>query len=301
MPEVNPPLTFAAHGAIENFFVPVTGHYLLTAAGAQGGEGGAAGGKGAYVEGTFFLRQGDVLQFVVGKQGGRSLAATGGPEHPPCGGGGGGGTFVWKCASDGKTPVWPLLVAGGGGGGGTETGGDGHAAIETRAKAETGMIIALGHGGVTNPCCHFGGGGGAGWLSPGANGPGPIYCRGGARWAGGDGVSYGQMSGGTGGFGGGGGGGFLGYAAGGGGGFGGGFGGGQVESHSGLVRRSGGGSSYNSGRNPINRSGCQEGDGRATIAALVKTIISQESSVPDSGSPFTAKAGQFGPTTNPER
>jgi hypothetical protein len=293
MPKVIHPVTFAAHGSVDSYVVPVTGNYLIAATGAQGGAGGAAGGKGASVEGTFYLKKGDLLFFVVGKQGDRGRAATFGPEHPACGGGGGGGTFVWKATPSGNLPSWPLLVAGGGGGGGSEAGGDGRAGMDTGAQAETGVPNANGHGGVTNPCCHFGGGGGAGWLSPGASGPGPIYCHGGAHWVGGPGVFYGEMGGGAGGFGGGGGGGFLGYAAGGGGGFGGGFGGGQVESQLNRVRRSGGGSSYNAGLNQINRSGYHEGDGYATIAAATQPIVLEAPPSADSGTPFEAKATEL--------
>jgi hypothetical protein len=273
MPKVVLPATFVASSALRSYLIPVTGNYLITGAGAQGGDGGAPGGKGAFVQGMFYLRQGDVLQIIVGRQGGPGRAATFRPEHPPCGGGGGGGTFVWKGTRDGTMPAWPLLVAGGGGGGGRDEGGDGQASLQTEAKARTGLASPNGHGGITNPCVHFGGGSGAGWLSAGAQGPGPIYCHGGTHWAGGPGIGYAEMAGGDGGFGGGGGGGFLGYAAGGGGGFGGGFGGGLVESHSHRVLRSGGGSSYNAGLNQINLSGQHFGQGCVTITAVPTPIV----------------------------
>lgn len=289
MSKVLHPVVFDATRAPCSFVVPFTGNYVISAAGAQGGAGEGPGGKGAFVQGTFYLKKGDVLYIVVGGQGQPSHAAPFGPDHPPCGGGGGGGTFVWKGTLAGTIPAWPLLVAGGGGGGGSEAGGDGRAATETNAHPESAVTHTNGHGGLTNPCCYFGGGGGAGWLSPGAHGPGPIYCRGGTHWGGGAGVTYGEMAGGDGGFGGGGGGGFLGYAAGGGGGFGGGFGGGQVESHIHRVRRSGGGSSYNAGLDQTNHSGCRTGDGRVTIIAVLKPIVLQATAPDDSGTPFATK------------
>ena len=292
MPKVVHPVIFDATRALCSYIVPFTGNYVIAAAGAQGGTGAEAGGKGAFVQGTFYLRKSEVLYIVVGSQGGGGRVTPFGPDHPACGGGGGGGTFVWKATATGTIPAWPLLVAGGGGGGGSEPGGDGRTGIEATPQGEAGIPAASGHGGAVNPCCHFGGGGGAGWLSPGSNGPGPIYCRGGNHWLGGDGVIYGHMAGGDGGFGGGGGGGFLGYAAGGGGGFSGGCGGGQVESTLNRVRRSGGGSSYNSGLDQTNHSGCRAGDGRVTITAVATPIVLQASPSADSGTPFEAKASE---------
>src|SRR6187549_2215838 len=155
MPKVVHPVIFDVSNAPCSYVVPLTGNYVVAAAGAQGGAGAEAGGKGAFVQGTFYLRKGDILYVIVGCQGGPSQAATFGPDHPPCGGGGGGGTFVWKGTPAGTMPAWPLLVAGGGGGGGSEPGGDGRAGIETAARAEIGVPNTNGYGGVTNPCCHF--------------------------------------------------------------------------------------------------------------------------------------------------
>jgi hypothetical protein len=290
MPKVILPVTFVACGAIRSYVVPVTGNYLIAAAGAQGGDGGAPGGKGAFVQGMFYLRQSDVLHVVVGRQGGPGRVANFRTEHPPCGGGGGGGTFVWKGTRDGTMPAWPLLVAGGGGGGGREEGGDARAAVLTETKTQTGLASTYGHGGITNPCGHFGGGGGAGWLSAGAQGPGPIYCHGGAHWTGAAGIAYAEMAGGDGGFGGGGGGGFLGYAAGGGGGFSGGLGGGQMESRATRVLSSGGGSSYNAGLNQINLSGQHFGQGCATITAVVTPIVLHAPAQTASGFPAVRTA-----------
>lgn len=289
MPKVVLPVTFVACSALRSYVIPVTGNYLIAAAGGQGGDGSAPGGKGAFVQGMFYLRQGDVLQVIVGRQGGSCRVASFRAEGCPCGGGGGGGTFIWK-DTRGTMPAWPLLVAGGGGGGNREEGGDGQASLQTEAKVRTGVSSPNGHGGITNPCIHFGGGSGAGWLSVGAQGPGPIYCHGGTHWTGGAGVAYGELAGGDGGFGGGGGGGFLGYAAGGGGGFGGGFGGGQVESHSHRLLRSGGGSSYNAGLNQINLSGQHFGQGVVTITAVPSPIVVHAPAVGRSAEMLRAKS-----------
>lgn len=97
---------------IQRFEVPVTGRYRIQALGARGGvstpagfdspQGGDRGGRGAAVEATFDLQQGDELLVLVGQQ----------PDNPV---GGGGGSFVVRGSSPGDEPLEPLLVAGGGG------------------------------------------------------------------------------------------------------------------------------------------------------------------------------------------
>ena len=103
---------------IQEWTVPETGTYTITAIGAQGGSGlqGStihAGGKGAWMQGDFALTEGDTLHILVGQQG------IGGPTaiigHTNMGGGGGGGTFVSKGTT--LTNSIALIVAGGGGGG----------------------------------------------------------------------------------------------------------------------------------------------------------------------------------------
>ena len=103
---------------IQEWTVPKTGTYTITAIGAQGGSGleGStihAGGKGAWMQGDFALTEGDTLHILVGQQG------IGGPTplngHTNMGGGGGGGTFVSKGTT--LTNSIALIVAGGGGGG----------------------------------------------------------------------------------------------------------------------------------------------------------------------------------------
>ena len=265
------PVTYIACRAIQSYIIPFTGNYVLTAAGAQGGAGASPGGRGARVEGLFYFRQGEILEIIVGMQGGAGWQRAFAPDHTACGGGGGGATWIWKTAAANSRPTWPLLVAGGGGGGGHETGGAGWA-NEEPAESDAAGLTSLA---VTYPCRHFGGGAGASWNYPGGPGPGPIFCHGGTHWEGGAGIGYGEMCGGDGGYGGGGGGGFLGYAAGGGAGFAGGQGGGQTEGKISRVIRSGGGSSYNSGRYACNITGGQPGNGHAMITALAPSIVLQ--------------------------
>jgi hypothetical protein len=270
MPEIAPPATFFACNSLQTYVVPLTGDYIISVAGAQGGAAKGTGGKGAQIQGLFYLKRHEILTIVVGMQGQQGWHHAFAPEDAACGGGGGGGTFIWKTTASGDRPIWPLLVAGGGGGGGDEQGGDGWTGFDPAEKYEAdginGQILRY-------SCRHFGGGGGAGWVKPGMSGPGPIYCHGGTRWLGGAGVAYGAMRGGDGGFGGGGGGGFLGYASGGGAGFVGGNGGGQAECQLDRVIRSGGGGSYNSGRNAANFTGRQTGHGHAIVSAVCSPIV----------------------------
>ena len=94
-------VTIAGSG-VQDWVVPTTGTYEVTAIGAQGGNGNGefVGGLGAEIQGTFTFDAGMTLQLVVGQMGGSNLGN----------GGGGGGSFVVDLSND------PLLVAGGGGG-----------------------------------------------------------------------------------------------------------------------------------------------------------------------------------------
>ena len=97
----------------------------------QGARGGHAsldtnptyrGGLGARAWGTFRLKAGSVLIFVIGQMGNNVPVAGSSSSQ---GGGGGGGTFVWL-ESD---PSVPLLVAGGGGGAAYTTNSGSNAAL----------------------------------------------------------------------------------------------------------------------------------------------------------------------------
>ena len=87
--------------------MPYTGDYKIEAIGAAGGYGkydinGAYRGRGAIIIGTFSLSKGEIIQILVGQEGGISRYYGNS--------GGGGGTFVVR----GKNTS--LVIAGGGGG-----------------------------------------------------------------------------------------------------------------------------------------------------------------------------------------
>lgn len=101
---------FAHTGKEQTYTVPYSGFYQLTAYGAQGEDWGSySGGKGGMVTGTFYLKAGDTLKYIVGGQGDTATGAGKGSS----GGSGGGYTRV-SVISDGVETL--LLVAGGGGG-----------------------------------------------------------------------------------------------------------------------------------------------------------------------------------------
>ena len=87
--------------------MPYTGDYRIEAVGAAGGYDKTSNsaqyrGRGARMVGTFSLSKGEVIQILVGQEGGRNkLSITAG---------GGGGTFVVRGSNT------PLIIAGGGGG-----------------------------------------------------------------------------------------------------------------------------------------------------------------------------------------
>ena len=90
---------------IQEWTVPATGMYRITAAGAAGGGANSLGGRGRIIQGEIELTAGEKLKILVGQMGGNG----GGPHGNE--NGGGGGSFVVRQA--GNTPV---IVAGGGGG-----------------------------------------------------------------------------------------------------------------------------------------------------------------------------------------
>ena len=87
--------------------MPYTGDYRIEAVGAAGGydvERNSAQyrGKGARMIGTFKLYKGELIQIIVGQEGGINGVSSAA--------GGGGGTFVVRGSNT------PLIIAGGGGG-----------------------------------------------------------------------------------------------------------------------------------------------------------------------------------------
>ena len=92
---------------IQQWTVPHTGDYRIEAIGAAGGYDKQSSsyqnrGRGARMIGTFRLNKNEVIQVLVGQEGGINK-----PWHSS---GGGGGTFVVRGANT------PLIIAGGGGG-----------------------------------------------------------------------------------------------------------------------------------------------------------------------------------------
>ena len=93
---------------IQQWTVPYTGQYRIEAVGSAGGYDGKQDsaqyrGRGARMVGTFDLSQGEIIQILVGQEGGIT-------HRDERSSGGGGGTFVVRRSNT------PLIVAGGGGG-----------------------------------------------------------------------------------------------------------------------------------------------------------------------------------------
>lgn len=221
---------FGYANAIITYTVQFTGLYDILALGAQGGAGAtfaSAGGAGGEIGGEFFLHAGDILQILVGGEGGDGhleIGAVGGGGQivSPYGGGGGGGTFVVLTGGpdDPSNDLIPLVVAGGGGGGGFVDDA-GHSAIGMAGgnagggqstEYNTNVIDggapgAFGFGGYG---AAYSGGGGAGFYGDGGVGE---YAAGGVSFISGGSGGAGAVAGtpgltssaGHGGFGGGGG------------------------------------------------------------------------------------------------
>ncbi len=92
---------------IQQWTVPYTGDYQIEAIGAAGGcdthsKNGLYRGRGARMIGTFGLSKREIIQILVGQEGGINSI--------DWSSGGGGGTFVVRGSNT------PLIIAGGGGG-----------------------------------------------------------------------------------------------------------------------------------------------------------------------------------------
>ncbi|NNM94835.1 MAG: T9SS type A sorting domain-containing protein [Bacteroidia bacterium] len=245
-------------GSIQAFTVPC-GVDTITVE-ALGAQGGAVGGKGAQIQGTFTCVPGEVLHILVGQAGG---------SQDGLHGSGGGGSFVVKASDDSI-----LVIAGGGG-------GHGYSGIDSTSD---GWVSRNGQTAVGSGTASSGGGGGA--AADGVSGG--VGCNNGSPaassvWAGGGGGYCGNggiynnnataggfsfLNGGWGGpagptgamwVGGYGGGSGAGDRGAGGGGYSGGSGG-TNNSVGG-----GGGGSYNSGFNQVGFKGVQSGDGKVVI------------------------------------
>jgi hypothetical protein len=63
---------------IQEWTVPHTGTYRITATGAQGGSRVGTGGKGAIIRGDVYLTEGTVLKIIMGQEGGNDGSGGGG-------------------------------------------------------------------------------------------------------------------------------------------------------------------------------------------------------------------------------
>jgi hypothetical protein len=120
---------------IQEWTVPATGTYSITAVGARGG-GSSAYGKGAKIYGEFNLTQGQVIKILVGQMGSGTYN-----------GGGGGGSFAWLASS----ATEPLIAAGGGGG----RGGGGRVGVDA-------SVTTAGTAGTIGDTANYAGAGGTG-------------------------------------------------------------------------------------------------------------------------------------------
>ena len=229
---------------IQEWKVPYSGNYKIKAAGAAGGFGNRSNpipGKGALIEGEFFLEEGNTLRILVGQKGLSN-------KTPNSGGGGGGGTFI--CGFK-QNKYAQLLVAGGGNGDSwidfqkngvnalDDTNKGDVQGKRTNGRAGGGGSFTFNGDSFENSCS------GISFLNGGAGGE--KYHQG----------PYGAADGGFGG-----GGGCL-YEGGGGGGY---MGGSVVpeNDYNGNHDHLGSGS-FNKGENQINRGGINEGDGYVII------------------------------------
>lgn len=229
---------------IQEWTVPKSGVYKISAKGGRGGHGGyfiKLGGLGALIEGIFNLQGGEIIKILVGQKG----QETGDQLYTSqtAAGGGGGGTFVLKSPYNSVSSV--LIIAGGGGGSNHYGNNSANAAqdINARLPNETGT-----GGGYDADYSSGGGGGlitdGKGWpLGTGSGGKSFVNeGQGGIGGFNNNSSTHRNY----GGFGGGGGNGA--HAGGGGGGINGGDGGGDDGDKGG-----GGGASYNTGESQLSQ------------------------------------------------
>jgi hypothetical protein len=237
---------------IQNWTVPVTSVYNITAIGANGY--GQFAGRGARISGDFTLTAGTVLKILVGQAGILPSNTSYNAQY-----GGGGGSFVTY------TNNTPLVVAGGGGG----------SWAQSYTGLSDGTVSASGNTASNGPT------NGAGGTLGGGGGAGGSACGGGGISGSGSGTGGGLAftSGGTGGsnygvggFGGGGGtDSFNNRRGGGGGGYSGGGGAGSTTTG---YPEGGGGGSINGGANQTNTSGFNlAGDGVVIITAKCSVSI----------------------------
>ncbi len=234
---------------IQEWTVPATGNYTITAVGAGGGGYQGAPhnpGRGASMQGTFNLTGGSVIKILVGQQG-----SQGNPiSSSTYAGGGGGGSFVVTNANQ------ALIVAGGGNGTSWESWQTNGPDARTSNNGTGGGLSESQSG------SHGRGGGGGGFFGNGGNyatndaDGGLSFLNGGAG-----GQAHGKP--GHGGFGGGG---ATRWEGGGGGGY---SGGSSVDTNMyNSSYPSYGAGSFNNGSNQNNQAGVNTGHGSVTITRI---------------------------------
>ncbi len=244
----------SSNSGIQNWTVPTTGAYKISAIGASGA---GNGGYGSQMQGEFNLIAGQVLQIVVGQQG---QSGTGAVNNS---GGGGGGSFV-------VLGIDSLLIAAGGGGAGSLNAPGGNASTLTLGGSTIWNGAGDNGNGGTSGITNGDAAGGGGFYTDGGNSynTAQTICEGGKAFlngaTGGASGTCGNYYGGAGGFGGGGSGWHNGINRGG---AGGGYSGGQGGTLSSIIS-GGGGGSYNSGTNQNNFEGIGNGNGSVMITSL---------------------------------
>jgi hypothetical protein len=221
---------------IQLWTVPATASYRIIAAGASGSTSSATN-RGANIQGTFSLTQGEIIQIMVGQQGDGTA--------------GGGGSYVIK--NGGNTNADIYVIAGGGGG---KSGGAGGTATTSNSSS----TVSNGNGGNAQNSSWNGPAGGGFFTSGTIASATP-------RGNVGDGFLQGGLGGasagsGAGGFGGGGSGGQDGAAGGGGGG---GYSGGSGSADGATGQGAG---SFPNGSSQSNTANSQSGNGFVTITKL---------------------------------
>jgi hypothetical protein len=179
---------------IQQWVVPATGIYNITTAGASGGyTPSAAGGKGRVITTQVSLVAGQVLNILVGQEGGR--AQFGGTYGGGYCGGGGGGSFVVN-----QTTSSILLISGGGGGAGE--GSPSFSSIQPGVDAAAYNVTSgtngIGYSGSWSTAGVGGTGGSGGTTGSGGSG-GSGYSGNGALGGYGGNIGANYLNGGTGG------------------------------------------------------------------------------------------------------
>ncbi len=129
--------TYTFDGQAKQYTVPYTGLYSINAMGAQGQSYGSyTGGYGGSVTGTFWLRKGEILTYVVGGQNGYN----GGGNASSFGNGGGMTSVV-------SNQKGTLLIAGGGGGAFSHGNGNAGGSVASVINGNNGQSGMAGGGG----------------------------------------------------------------------------------------------------------------------------------------------------------